>query len=113
MTASSTLRRHLEDAEIEYGKLGDYTTRVTHEDISFTFNDCYDGMLTAEIARLSPHEMMALVLRVCGRAAKRYVYYGDGVGHSECSSCGGIVASGHSYCPWCGIRFDGIDRVVT
>ena len=109
MSASSVLRRHLEDADIEYGKLGDYTTCVTYNGMSFTFRDCYDGMLTADVARLPPSGMMAIVTRGRGHAAKRYIYYGDGVGHSECAACGRLVSAGHMYCPWCGVEFEGTE----
>lgn len=112
MTASEILRRRLDDAEIEYGKLGDYTTLVPHDGISFAFNDCYDGMLSVEVARLSPDEAMTLVTERRGCAAKRYVYCVEGVWHAECAKCGRIVSSGSNYCSWCGIEFRGIERIV-
>jgi hypothetical protein len=111
MTASGTFRQHLDDAGIEYGRLGNYTTRVTHDGMSFTVSDCYDGMLTAEVARLSPHEMASLVTRGRRRAAKRHIYYGDGVGHSECTACGRLVGISHVYCPWCGIEFNETEMI--
>lgn len=110
MTASDTLRRHLEDAGLEYGKLGDYTTRVTHRGMSFTMEDCYDGVLDVVVSRLTSDEAVSLITGQCRGVPKRYVYYGDGVGHSECTACGGIVISGYGYCPWCGIRLEGVER---
>ena len=108
MTATETLRANLTARGIEYGCLGDYTTMVTHDGVSFMFDDCYDGMLTAQVARLSSDEAIALVADRHGHVAKKNVYCGDGVGHTECTACGRTVSIGSSYCSWCGVRFSGI-----
>jgi hypothetical protein len=108
MSASETLRVNLESAGIKYGYLGGYYTNVATGDVMWVMRDNYDGTLSIDLGgNYTPDEVVAIITGHRESAAKRNVYYGDGVGHSECTACGRTVSIGSSYCQWCGVRFDG------
>ena len=104
MTATETLRTHLQERGIHYGMLGGYTTRVSTDRVSWTIRDVYDGTLTLDSSRhFTPEEVIAII----DRSTKMSVVVdGDGVGRATCCSCGRTVGQYYAYCPWCGRRFD-------
>ena len=111
MSATETLRANLTARGIEYGRLGDYSTRMDVGGLSWLVEDNLDGTMdaTAYDKDLTPDEAMrvitgrdtAHVLTVCDD---------DGVGHSECGACGRTVGERMRFCPWCGCRFTEIER---
>jgi len=102
MTATTTLRRHLDDAGIEYSPIGDGCTSVNVGDVSWHMQDAYDGTLTMRvISRVAPIQ----ALDVIGRTASVVTDADeDGVGHSSCSACGRTIRPSYRHCPWCGAR---------
>ena len=104
MTATGTLRRHLDERGIGYGVLGDYMTMIISERMSWTIRDAYDGTMTIESSRhFTPDEIIAIV----DRSTKMSVVVdGDGVGRATCCSCGRTVGQYYAYCPWCGREFN-------
>jgi hypothetical protein len=111
MSATETLRANLSDAGIEYGRLGDYNTRVAVGGLSWFVDDNLDGTMNAStfVSDMSPNEVMRVIT---GRETAHVLstYDDDGVGHSECCGCGRTVGENMRFCPWCGARFTEIER---
>ena len=111
MSATETLRANLTALGIEYGRLGEYHTRVTVGDLSWLVEDNLDGTMDATTYDndLTPDEVMR-VITGHGTAHVLTVCDDDGVGHSECGECGRTIGESFKYCPWCGARFTEIER---
>ena len=110
MSATEALRASLDAAHMDYGILGD-TTYVTSRGYSWTLTDNYNGeTVSACVNCLTPDEVMALVTECVKTAHVLSTYNDDGVGHSECGTCGRTIGEWFKYCPGCGARFTEIER---
>ena len=105
MTATSTFRRHLDNASIPYTAHGDYNTVIRRRKHTYSVHDCYNGRLRVSILQmLEPADAMRVI---AGPEATMTVTVDDDgiVGHAECGRCGQCVDQHNKYCPWCGARF--------
>lgn len=105
MTATTTFRRHLDNANIPYTKRGDYNTLIRRRKYAYNVHDCYNGLLRVSIPQmLDPSDAVRVIT---GPEAVMTVTVDDDgiVGHAECGRCGQRVDQSNRYCPWCGARF--------
>ena len=111
MSATEALRASLTALGIEYGRLGEYATRVAVGGLSWLVQDNLDGTMDATtcVCDATPDEVMQAITGR-GTATMRTVCDDDGVGHSECGACGRVVGEWFKYCPGCGCRFTAIER---
>ena len=106
MSATSDLRKLLTGYGIDYSKLGNNTTYVSHDGVSWEFRDNYDGTLMVSASkRLDPYDATEAVFG--NVAVVNTVVDDDGVGLATCGNCGKTVGEWFQYCPWCGARFTG------
>jgi hypothetical protein len=115
MSATSTLRRHLDDLNINYSTIGSVTRIRDHDGYSWYMRDRYDGTLDARLTRpITPAAAVELVGRkaqeaptaIAGLTAEiGTICDDDGVGHSWCTNCERTVGPHFHYCPWCGAEF--------
>ena len=112
MSATETLRANLSAAGIEYGRLGQYYTRVTVCGLSWLVTDNLDGTMDADttVSGKTPDEVVRIITEREPTAHVLTVCDADGVGHSRCSACGRPVGELFKFCPWCGAKFTTIER---
>lgn len=104
MTATTTLRRHLEDAGIHHEPRGRYMTAIFVGNVIWHAKDLYDGMLNLTAAGvLSPAQVVETLTGP--HATMTSTCNEEGIGHSECDACGRTVQRYMHFCPWCGARF--------
>lgn len=115
MSATGTLRRHLDDLGIVYSTIGSVTRVRGREGYAWYMRDRYDGTLDVRLAKpLTPAAAIELVkerepdppVAIAGLTAEMgSVCDDDGVGRSWCKNCGRTVGQHFHYCPWCGAEF--------
>ena len=104
MSATSDLRRMLDEAHIRYRYHGRYVTAIRMGDALWYAKDCYEGTLKVNLSG-TPTPAEAFRAIVGPTATMTSTCDEDGVGHSECDACGGSVNRHDRFCRHCGARF--------
>lgn len=104
MSATATLRRHLEKLGVHCEPRGNFVTAIPIDGVMWYAYDRYDGTLRLSVAgTLSPADVIKAIVGT--HATMTSTCDENGVGHSECGLCGGSVSKWFKFCPWCGSRF--------